>query len=251
MRIVGLSGRMGTGKDTVAEILNREGYVTAALADSLKQVAARLFDYDERTLFGPSYLRNAVDARAEHEDYWEKVRANIREHERALVSLFEMEHSPERILNALAEEVAGFYAKRTDLRPRYVLQRLGTDWGRNLWDQVWINQLALAVDSLRHGHTYSRFQGVLLHSERTPLDAPVGVVITDVRFPNEGETIRAWGGKVYWVDASHRIIPNAQFNHASEPPYEVMKPYVTAVIDNNGSQAALPEEVRRVVSRLP
>lgn len=250
MNIIAISGRMGTGKDTVAEILNTHGFVTAALADSLKQTAARIFDYGERTLFGPSYLRNAVDERAGHEDYWQKVRQNVKEHERTLISLFEGDVDPQIVMGSLHEEIEGFYTKREDLRARYVLQRLGTDWGRRLWDQVWINQLAIAIDSLRHGHTYSRFRGVLLHAERNPRDAPRGVVVTDVRFPNEALAIHAWGGQVYWVDASRRVVPTDSFAHASEPPFEVMKPYVDQVIDNNGSLTALSDEIHRLMPEL-
>lgn len=60
--------------------------------------------------------------------------------------------------------------------PRYAMQTLGTEWGRNLMkDSFW-------TDALKHCA-----QG----NER--------VVVTDVRFPNEVDAIREMGGSIFKV----------------------------------------------------
>lgn len=54
---------------------------------------------------------------------------------------------------------------------RYVMQTLGTEWGRDMiWDEIWINSAKMRADQFDK------------------------VAITDLRFPNEGDAIEAWGG---------------------------------------------------------
>lgn len=64
-----------------------------------------------------------------------------------------------------------------DNSPRYVMQTLGTEWGREtLGDAIWVKAaLNRAANSV------------------------VGTIITDVRFPNEAEAIREAGGVVVRV----------------------------------------------------
>ena len=89
------------------------------------------------------------------------------------------------------------------------------------------------------------------------------VVITDCRFRNEAENIRARGGKVYWLDADKRVVQKKKswyerfqaklrgqpslFLHASEPGREVFNGTLDGVIDNNGTLVDLVHEVQRVV----
>ena len=61
---------------------------------------------------------------------------------------------------------------------RRLLQRMGTEAGRNIHgDDCWIKLAKRKIDA-----------------------APGNVVITDVRFANEAEAIRSWGGKVIRID---------------------------------------------------
>lgn len=53
MRIVGVSGKSGHGKDAIASILvERHGFVRIALADALKQGAAAIFGLSADQLYG-------------------------------------------------------------------------------------------------------------------------------------------------------------------------------------------------------
>jgi hypothetical protein len=61
--------------------------------------------------------------------------------------------------------------------PRYAMQKLGTEWGRGeMKDSLWVD---------------------ILMNARTQFEA---VVVTDVRFPNEVEAIKAAGGEVYRIN---------------------------------------------------
>lgn len=81
------------------------------------------------------------------------------------------------------------------ITPRRMMQTLGTEWGRALDPMLWINVLL------------SRYQ----HIKTQSLD-PL-VVVTDVRFTDEVDAIRAAGGVVINID---RPGLNSDDDHASE-----------------------------------
>lgn len=65
--IVGITGRAGSGKDTVADVLVKEqGFMRVSLADPLKRFCSEVFGWSlaaDGPLHGPSHLRNRPDAR--------------------------------------------------------------------------------------------------------------------------------------------------------------------------------------------
>jgi hypothetical protein len=86
----------------------------------------------------------------------------------------------DRIEGALKEAVDPILG---GLSPRIAMQRLGTDWGRNLihpdlWTSLWQHRVRYLAD---------QYAGNLL------------VVTDDVRFPNEAQAIRELGGVVIGV----------------------------------------------------
>lgn len=174
--IIGLSGRRGSGKDTVASLLMRRYRVERlAFADPLREAARAICGFSEEQCVNPA-LKEVVDPR------W------------------------------------GF-------SPRQFLQRLGTDVGRafdeNLWVKRWIARANTALATGR------------------------GVVVTDVRFPNELEAVRSLGGKVYRVERNQgRPDASPVDAHASETALD------TAVFDgvilNNGTL----DDLDRVVGDL-
>lgn len=94
---------------------------------------------------------------------------------------------------------------------RQMAQELGTAWGRTLSEDFWLKIAAAKIAM------YSQY------------DSP-GVVISDVRFPNEAEWVRAQGGQV-WRILRPGIEPVRA--HASEDMIASL-PY-DYVIDNQGS----------------
>lgn len=63
---------------------------------------------------------------------------------------------------------------------RQMAQALGTEWGRALKESLWLDIAAAKIALYRQ------------------YDSP-GVVISDVRFPNEAAWVRAQGGKVWTI----------------------------------------------------
>lgn len=83
-------------------------------------------------------------------------------------------------LAELVDELGWDGAKRSSAEIRSLLQRFGTEGGRHVYgEDFWVD---LVLDPIRIGGDGMRF------------------VITDVRFPNEADAIRAIGGIVVRID---------------------------------------------------
>lgn len=127
--IIGISGKLKSGKDTVTEIIMaHRPYTKVKFANKLKQMIAVLIDCPEHLL--------------EDQEFKETPLGN----------------------------------NWGNLTPRTLLQTLGTDWGRKLYENMWVAATMAG-----------------LHPD-------VDYIINDVRFPNEVEAIRKAGGIIVRID---------------------------------------------------
>jgi hypothetical protein len=178
--LIGLSGYAGAGKDEVARILRPYGWQRASFADPLR---AALYALD------PSV---------------EDVRDNIFDG----VSLQE-----------IVDEYGWDKVKRDFPEVRQLLQRMGTEVGRNLFGQdFWVDQ---AMHSLEEGGKY---------------------VFTDCRFPNEADAIRARGGRVFRVWRPDVTAVNGHPSETALDDYDF-----DGVIANDQSLPLLPSKVTKAV----
>jgi len=233
MKAVGIAGRMGTGKDTCASLLQREyGYVVVGFADALKRVAAKLFpDVPEALFWGPSEDRNRelkepIDRHA-LEDAYARIRTGM------LVQ--DLTWNGEITLAMVAKHLEDALTPHLPITtPRKLLQLLGSEWGRGLQDDVWLKALGRTAKLVAEGVPYFRRDGALT-SLQTRL-APASVAIPDCRFLNEAKYIREeLGGMVFWIDAAARVASDAKFAHASEPAKEDLGDQVDETVPNNAS----------------
>ena len=141
-----------------------------------------------------------------------------------------------------------------DITPRSALQLMGTEAGRNVFgDKLWTTSVKAKIDN-----------------DHLNLDH----VITDVRFPNEIDAIREWGGKVYRVkrgdDPEWYRVAEIQNQHPKSVNVKIGKtmennyPEVhvsewawvgyefDGVIENDGSFDDLKEKVEKLlIKQLP
>lgn len=123
-------------------------------------------------------------------------------------------------LAALVDEFGWDHAKTAFPEVRAFLQRLGTDAGRRvLGDNVWVDRTLREIG--RHQ----------------------AVVVTDCRFPNEADAIRALGGVIVRVVRPGVSPVNG---HTSETAMDAYVPDFT--IQNDGTLDELHEEIRRVAA---
>ena len=189
--LIGLLGQAGSGKDTVADLFCREAEPSSsivqkiALADPLKRFCAEVFDWPQEILYGPSELRNKEDPRYKRN----------------------------------SEEGPPY------LTARWALQRLGTEWGRDMYPDIWIDT------------------GIRTWRKST---ADV-CIITDVRFVNEAAKIYQEGGLV-WRITRPTLTKAAFAQHASEQ--EMLSPamdrYVTYEINNCGTIEDLRDDINEL-----
>jgi len=191
----------GSGKDTTAEqLVDKHQFVSVALADPMKRFCMEVFNFTEEQLFGPSEMRNKPD---------ERYKRPLAEWDEAIVH---------------GLQVPREYVLTPDmchLTPRYALQCLGSEWGRDCYEDVWIDyclRICYVLLGDEGGWMYRRTEGLISQWEETSEgswrndDAPPngkykGVVIPDVRFINEFNRIKEAGGKVWRVKRRIDSIP--------------------------------------------
>ena len=131
---------------------------------------------------------------------------------------------------------------RWGLSPRVILQRLGTEVGRNIHPLTWVRKVFTMIDAA------SRGEEILLpdmrHRRFMPCcPNPTAWVIPDARFPNEATAIQARGGLVIKV-VRPDFLKRSTDMHASE--VEVDNVVEDALIVNDGSLADLRSKVQQV-----
>lgn len=170
MKLIGLTGKAGSGKDTVASwmapILDASTY---AMAAPLKDGYAAMFG----------------------------------------------RHPNEMTREEKEAPIPGF-----DFSPRVAMQRLGTEWGRSLSQNIWVQMAE------------REYQARLTHGLKGNY-----MIITDVRFDNEAEWVAGHGGVIVRVE---RPDVGQVAQHASERG--LAPGYVDHVLYNTGSLEDLKEQ---------
>jgi hypothetical protein len=175
----------------------------------MKRLGASVFHFDENQLWGPSSARNAEDRRYSSPDAWNQVAANLRRlGARWIDDIMPASSKPakERAFRDLKSWFQGLALTHLKsarvLTPRYMLQTLGTEWGRNFSKNLWVDYAGrVAFKLLGGGFRYDRAQGVIA-DDGAPL--PGWVVVTDGRFANEILAVKRAAGMALRVVSSNQ-----------------------------------------------
>lgn len=110
--------------------------------------------------------------------------------------------------------------------PRYLMQTLGTEWGRDLVvSDLWVQLLLRRVEAAQSvGHTYA--------------------VVPDVRFNGEALAIKEAGGVIWHV---HREAPMYSQDDTHRSEMGIDGTYIDLSIANTGTRFDLFEKVRSIV----
>lgn len=122
---------------------------------------------------------------------------------------------------------------------RVPLQTLG-DWARDLYQDAWVDLLLSMVDPLLSGtHRYDFKKGLLPNRRFNPFRRkPVGIVVPDVRFPNELKRLRTVRKDVAIIRVKRlAVVPQSGIvGHKSETDQDsIPDDEFDAVITNTGT----------------
>jgi hypothetical protein len=262
--IILLSGQAGSGKDTVAGYLVKNHAAAAlAMADPMKRLGL-VFNFTEDQLWGPSESRNAEDERFRDPYFNDRILTDlysgigygwVRD---VMPGLSEAQlkenHS---VLVGWATRLLNVAVEAKSLTPRKMLQTLGTEWGRAMSKDMWINYAkTAALKLLSGGYRYDRRHGLIADENEV---GPAFAIITDGRFRNELVSVLTLGGQT-WKIASPQADGKAAeaagvVGHKSETEQrQIPDHFYSAILHNDKSLGlkALEARVRAMVaSRFP
>lgn len=234
MPIIALAGPKESGKSTVARwLVENRSATEVLLAGELKRVARLFFPQTvtQADIDGPSRARERKLTSAQKRVAAGELQAAATflrtdpDGRELVAKLFAPRRTtaaqPSAVLpSEAANHLRAVFADTEVVfdTPRKVLQFLGTEWGRKIWDEVWLYVV-----------------------QETVTAAPAKLwVIPDCRFPNEAAYLRdRLGAKVYWVNAGDRI-PTSRDPHSSEPTRDALSPFLVGDIDTSGTLADQP-----------
>jgi hypothetical protein len=131
------------------------------------------------------------------------------------------------------------------LTARHALQQLGTNWGRAMHEDVWINLAISHARQVLDGErdwgfpNYTPSYGVTTNGQHPAL----GVVFSDVRFTNEVAAIHSVGGRVWRIDRPGAGLEGAAGAHVSETGIADL--HVDGIIRNDRSLDDFQETVEQ------
>lgn len=244
--IIGVSGLAGSGKDTLAGYLVRDhGFTILSLADPLKRICRDVFDFSDDQLWGSSERRNEPDERYPRNDpavqRARDIAANMTDNKVAI---------PAFVVEEAAKGPMAY------LTPRYALQRLGTEWGRDCYYNVWVEYAMrtarrLLVDPDDGSVPYYDQRHGLSYRHLGPYGMPKGVAIPDVRFRNEIEGIKEAGGKVIRIRRPGAGLRGLAGLHASELEQTAIPDVAfDYVVENDGTLESLRAKAAAALQHL-
>lgn len=257
----------GAGKDAAAaRLIEKHSFVRIGIADHLKRICKAVFDFSDEQLWGPSEERNKPDFR-----YPRGGALGAHNKERLAV----YRQALERLLAYSAEQVPDHAAKVKELQryvtewealayltPRHALQQLGTEWGRNCFDQVWIEDaLRTAQQLLQDSYlAYTEKEGLIQRVQQYSQgefeaveswpETLGGVVFSDVRFHNEFDAIKRAGGKIVRVKRFSWVPFDGRSNATHQSEMEVLDysdDKFDYILDNSGDLNHLGLLVDRMI----
>lgn len=114
------------------------------------------------------------------------------------------------------------------ITPRRMLQLLGTEIGRLIWKDTWIDSVKREIsDTEGYGFFF-------------------GMVVDDVRFPNEVDAIKEIGGQI-WVIKRPESGTSVGEGHESEAHAEAFEEVADHILDNDADFDSLHSQIDSIL----
>lgn len=210
--IIAISGKKGSGKDTVGKIIQHiqpeYDWQIKKYAGKLKEVAGLILGIAPHNFEDEGFKNSYLSLEWNYtQDYFNQfgVKVGIGEHQMTI---------------------------------RTFLQRLGTEGGRAVHPEIWINAL------------YADYQCIPADRAPNGWDCP-NWLITDCRFPNEFKAAKDKGGFAIRIERDDilRLGKEDTDKHPSETALDNVSDW-DAIIYNNGTQEELMKQVTETLNKL-
>lgn len=237
--IILLAGQAGTGKDTAAIHLQQSyGAAVIGLADPFKRFARDVFGFSNEQLWGPTETREAIDVSLL--DRKQEIHDRFLAKKRGFVLSVAENLRVDRAAGAYESLGRWFFdtvwnklERGIGIAPREILQVLGSEWGRAIYRDVWVDlALRTCTECLCGVDTYDRYTGVTPGTKRAYNFA----AISDSRFRNEILRVKQVGG----VAVNMLRDTKRSDGHVSETEIaQIPRHLFDAVVPNNAGVATL------------
>ena len=266
--LIGISGKISSGKDTVGKIIQYLVWKSRVEKGELPLSVYSFSDFARETSFGKNqsgfeikkYAEKLKDfvcmligctrEQLEDQDFknkelseeWDKF-AFYRENTRKPLRIY----SSKEEANKDVEIFKGGKVEVLKMTPRLLLQLLGTDCGRDIiHPNIWVNSL---FSDYNYKAKKEGFQRSVKDKDGIPISFEYEVeypnwIITDVRFPNEAEAVKKRGILIR-LECSEIQKKNTK-EHISETALDDYKDF-DYVINNNSSLLYLITRVRNIL----
>lgn len=226
--LVGFCGRARSGKDTCADLLSDILVAEKlSLARPLKEAIRLITGWHE--YHTDSVYKDHVYGPSRSAKFWREAKSRIGSKFYAEWVMHYDIHTIAGLSTAVIQDLTARWLddlqaefQTTGVSPRVVMQRFGTELGRKLNPQLWI-------EVLKRKRAKAKLEG-------TPL-----VLVPDVRFPNEADALHGWGGIVVLVERSDDE-SCIKSSHSSET--EISKIQPDLIVTNDQDLQALSSKMR-------
>jgi hypothetical protein len=278
--IIGISGKINSGKDTVGKIiqyltldkevfaktnadiiadLEYNGYCASKsdwkikkFADKLKDIVCLLIGCTRKQLEDREFKEKELGEEW-RVWYWSHYKLEHNTYNGRLGSLYNTEEEAKQEMLKWSPNFADGTIKSHILTPRLLMQLLGTECGRNIiHPNIWVNALFAEYKGVHYGDDLDPFGTNEENLKKVTRVEYPNWCITDMRFPNELQAVKDRGGISIRVNKRQLKLQNAHIkidttsgNHPSETALDNAE--FDYVIDNNGTIEELIEQVRQIL----
>ena len=261
MALIGISGKISSGKDTVGKIiriltssphftneavldfLEKDLYESEwqikKFADKLKDIVCTILNCSREQLEDGEFKETKL---GEEWDKFKVVRTKITKFERIDETFYfsTIEEANKFKLNNLNYDYFGEIEK-VEMTPRLMLQLLGTGCGREIiHPDIWCNLLMNEYKPSQLLVSKIRRKGSIISPQKLEESLP-NWIITDTRFENELEAVKKRGGITIRVNRPGLT----KSNHLSETSLDSAE--FDYEIDNNGTISDLIDKIRNIL----
>ena len=229
--LIGISGKMGSGKDTLSIVLNYLADKDApdwigGWDQNVEDFVYKNKKYSEKLKYMVCFLIGCKRSDLEDRDFKEKPIGP------EWMKWFTEDGLPPKNNNAGIGEV---------LTPRKLLQLLGTECGRQIiHPNIWVNAL------------FSDYKKIAYNWDcdgNTTVEGYPNWIITDVRFPNEAKAIKDRGGILIRINRPQYLdngLVIRKDEHLSETALDDYDGFDYVIENNSDSVADLVEQVKQL-----